>query len=148
MINVKKIAHISPKKNYINRQQTYNKNLFIYLDKDISEMDVNIKQYQTLIKKNAFLDNEKPIKPINNLKIKINRAYTDNFRNYDCHSITTNSSYKDKYLKKVTFSNVEIIRIEKYKRYNAMNNYPKEMIQKNLEEAKNYNNDDSSCFIF
>ena len=50
-------------------------------------MNVNIKKYETLKKKNSFLDNEQSVKPINKLNNKFNRVYTNNYKYYDCHSV-------------------------------------------------------------
>ncbi len=121
---------------------------FINFDDDISEMNVDIKQYQTIKKKNLFLDSKKSLKPTLKLKNKLIRLNTINSKNCDSYSITTNFSYNDKTVKKVTFSTVEIIRVEKYKKYNAKNNFSKISIQKNMEEVKNNNNEESACFIF
>ena len=138
------------KTNGIKRQKTFNNQVFIDLDKDISEMNVNIKKYETLKKKNSFLDSGTIVKPSLNSKNKLNRINTTKIKNYDTYSIATNTSINDKTLKKVSFSTVEIIRVEKYKKYNAMNNVPKTLIHKNMEEVKNNknNDDESSCFIF
>ena len=157
MINIKKGGRNFVTKNYIlARQKTFDKKVFFELDKDISEdkseMDTNIKQYQTLKKKNVFLDAEKSLKPISKLKTNLNRVYTHNYKIYDCYSIATNTTYNDKSVKKVTFSTVEIIRVEKYKKYNALNNFSKLSIQKNMEDIKNNKNnnddDESICSIF
>ena len=133
----------------ITRQKTFENHDFIDFDEDTFEMNGNIKKYETIKKKNLFLDSKKPIKQTLKLKNKINRINTINSKNFDCYSITTSSSYNDKAVKKVTFSTVEIIRVEKYKKYNAKNNFSKINIQKNMEEFKNNNTtDDSSCLIF
>ena len=50
-------------------------------------------------------------------------------------------------MKKVTFSTVEIIRVEKYKKYNIASNYSKNLIKKNMEEIKE-NDNEQKCFIF
>ena len=141
------------KTNGITRQKTFNNQVCIDLDKDISEMDVNIKKYETIKKKNSFLDSVTTLKPSLKPKNKLNRINTTkdkNYKNYDTYSIATNTSINDKTVKKVTFSTVEIIRVEKYKKYNAMNNISKTLIHKNMEEVKNNKNDDDelSCFIF
>lgn len=137
----------------LTRQKTFqNKNyidLDFDLDKDISEMNVNIKEYKTINKKNLFLENKIPVKKELKLINKLYRINTIKNKNYDCYSITTNSSYNDKNVKKVTFSTIEIIRVEKYKKHNAKNNFSKIAIQKNMEEIKkNQNNDGTTCFIF
>ena len=51
-------------------------------------------------------------------------------------------------MKKVTFSTVEIIRVEKYKKYNALCNFSKNQIKKNMEEVKQNENESSNCIIF
>ena len=151
--NEKKLEHNLTKTSGLTRKKTFQNQNYIDLDfdldKDISEMNVNIKQYQTIKKKNLFLENRTPVKTELKLKNKLYRINTTKSKNYDCYSITTNSSYNDKNVKKVTFSTVEIIRVEKYKKYNAKNNFSKIAIQKNMEEVKNnQNNDESKCFIF
>ena len=152
MINVGKLEHKPTKTSSIARQKTFDNQSFLYLDKDISEMDVNIKRYETIKKKNSFLGEKSPIKKETKLKNKIYRINTYNNKNIkinDCYSITTSSSNNDKNVKKVTFSTVEIIRVEKYKKYNALNNYSKIDIEKNIEEVKNNPNDDeTTCFVF
>ena len=150
MINNEKKKHNSLKKaNALTRQKTFESQVFIDLDKDISEMKVDIKQYQTFKKKNLFLEDTKPLKQQLKQKNKLYRINSSKVMNYDCYSNTTSSSYNDKTVKKVTFSTVEIIRVEKYKKYNAMNNFSKSCIQKNMEDVKNSsNNEESTCFIF
>ena len=138
------------------RQRTFDNQNIIELDKDISEMDTNIKQYQTITKKNLFIDDKPNIK--NDLKPKsslyrLNTSHKkskNKNKNHDSYSLTTNTSFNDKSIKKVTFSTVEIHRVEKYKKYNAVNNYSKTFIQKNIDEVQNNtsNNDESNCFIF
>ena len=152
--NDKKIEHKLTKMKKLARSKTFETQAFIDLDKDISEMNSNInkiKQYQSIKTKNLFLQEKKNLKQTFKANNKINRVNTiiNKNKNFDCYSITTSTSYNDKTVKKVTFSTVEIIRVEKYKKYNAINNYPKAFIQKNMEDVKNNNiNDDSSCFIF
>ena len=135
----------------LTRSKTFENQTFIDLDKDTSEMNVNIKQYKSITNKNLFLEDKKRLKQTLKVNNKIDRISTikNKKKNFDCYSITTSSSYNDKTVKKVTFSTVEIIRVEKYKKYNAMNNYSKAYIQKNMEDVKNNNiNDESTCFIF
>ena len=146
--NEKKMENRLTKMNFLTRQKTFENQVFIELDKDISEMKVDIKKYQTFKKKNLFLEGNKPLKQQLKQKNKLYRINTSKNKNFDCYSITTSSSYNDKSVKKVTFSTVEIIRVEKYKKYNAMNNISKTTIQKNLEEVKNSSNEESTCFIF
>ena len=146
--NEKKMENRLKKMNFLTRQKTFENQVFIDLDKDISEMKVDIKKYQTFKKKNLFLEGNKPLKQQLKQKNKLYRINTSKNKNFDCYSITTSSSYNDKSVKKVTFSTVEIIRVEKYKKYNAMNNISKTTIQKNMEEVKNSSNEESTCFIF
>ena len=146
--NEKKMENRLTKMNFLTRQKTFENQVFIDLDKDISEMKVDIKKYQTFKKKNLFLEGNKPLKQQLKQKNKLYRINTSKNKNFDCYSITTSSSYNDKSVKKVTFSTVEIIRVEKYKKYNAMNNISKTTIQKNMEEVKNSSNEESTCFIF
>ena len=149
--NDKRIEHRVTKMKVLTRSKTFENQTFIDLDKDISEMNVNIKQYKSITNKNLFLEDKKRLKQSLKVNNKIDRISTikNKKKNFDCYSITTSSSYNDKTVKKVTFSTVEIIRVEKYKKYNAMNNYSKAYIQKNMEDVKNNNiNDESTCFIF
>ena len=149
--NDRKIEHKISKMKGLTRSKTFENQAFIDLDKDISEMNVNIKQYQSIKTKNLFLQDKKHLKQPLKANNKINRINTilNKNKNFDCYSITTSSSYNDKTVKKVTFSTVEIIRVEKFKKYNAMNNFSKAYIQKNMEDVKNNkNNDESICFIF
>ena len=144
-----KLEHKLTKASGLTRQKTFECSNFIDFDTDISEMDVNIKRYETIKKKNSFLESKRAIKPSLKWKSKLNRTNTAKIKNYDCYSITTNSSINDKAVKKVTFSTVEIIRVAKYKKYNALNNFSKINIQKNMEDVKNNKNDDEvSCHIF
>ena len=149
--NDKRIEHRVTKMKVLTRSKTFENQTFIDLDKDTSEMNVNIKQYKSITNKNLFLEDKKRLKQSLKVNNKIDRISTikNKKKNFDCYSITTSSSYNDKTVKKVTFSTVEIIRVEKYKKYNAMNNYSKAYIQKNMEDVKNNNiNDESTCFIF
>ena len=146
MNNLKKIELKKQKLVNLKRNKTFDNKLFINLDTDISEMDVNIKKYETIKKKNLFLDTEPKLK---NRLIRNNTYKTKE----ECNSITTDSSSSNKKerIKKVTFSTVEIIRVEKYKKYNAINNFSKTNIEKNMEEVKNniYNKDNKpSCLVF
>ena len=133
--------------NQLIRKKTYDPKNIINLDTDISEMDIHIKNYPTLKKKNSFI--ERPIKTIPFSNIKLNNKKFIKKKSYnDANSITTTSSYgKEKSMKKVTFSTVEIIRVEKYKKYNAMNNFSKRLIDKNMEEFKQ-NDSKMICLIF
>ena len=133
--------------NQLIRKKTYDPKNIINLDTDISEMDIHIKNYPTLKKKNSFI--ERPIKTIPFSNINLNNKKFIKKKSYnDANSITTTSSYgKEKSMKKVTFSTVEIIRVEKYKKYNAMNNFSKRLIDKNMEEFKQ-NDSKMICLIF
>ena len=149
--NDRKIEHKLAKMKILARSKTFENQAFIDLDKDISEMNVKIKQYQSIKTRNLFLQDKQSLKQSLEANNKINRVNTiiNKNKNFDCYSITTSSSYNDKAVKKVTFSTVEIIRVEKYKKYNAMNNYSKACIQKNIEEMRGGNNkDESTCVIF
>ena len=150
MNNLKQLEFRKSNLTKLKRNKTFDNKLFIDFDTDISEMDINIKKYETIKKKNLFLENE----PHTNAKIKnkLIRNYTYKTKD-ECNSITTDSSSynKKERIKKVTFSTVEIIRVEKYKKYNAINNFSKINIEKNMKEVKNNinNNDDKpSCLVF
>ena len=156
MINEKtsKIENKIIKPTILSHQRTYNNQSFYDLDENISEMKINIKQYQTIKKKNLFLEGKSPIKNQTKPKIALTRLNTitnnkNKNKNFDVYSITTSSSYNDKAVKKVTFSTVEIIRVEKYKKENAINNFSKALIQKNMDEVQNKSKkNETNCFIF
>ena len=119
----------------------------INLDKDISEMDTNINKIPTINTKKFMFDMPKKIRAFNNT-IKLKNQKIINISSFKhCNSITTNSSFGEKAVKKVTFSTVEIIRVEKYKKYNARCNFSKNQIKKNMEEIKE-NEKESVCSIF
>jgi len=144
---VNKLKSDNNKINQLSRKKTYDPKNIINLDTDISEMDTHIKNYPTLKKKNSFI--ERPIITIPFSNINLNKKKFIKKKSYnDTNSITTTSSYgKEKAMKKVTFSTVEIIRVEKYKKYNAMNNFSKKLIDKNMEEFKKTDSK-ISCLIF
>ena len=154
MFNLKKIEPKFPKLqlNQIQRTMTYssnNKEAFINLDVNISETDIeplDLEKFQTI-------ENEKIIKndllQKNPIKIKTKQKKNYKYKLFnDSNSTTTNcSDYKG--IKKVTFSTVEIIRVAKYKKYNASNNFSNANIQKNINEVKNSKiKDDIPCSIF
>jgi len=128
----------------LNRKKTYDPKNIINFDTDISEMDTHIKNYPTIKKKNSFI--ERPIRTIPHINLN-NKKFIKKKSYNDTNSITTTTSYGEKAMKKVTFSTVEIIRVEKYKKYNAMNNFSKSLIDKNMEEYKQ-NESKLSCLIF
>ena len=154
MFNLKKIEPKFPRLNFdqIKRKNTYssiNKEAFINMDINISEREsdsLNIDKFKTMEKdkiKNGLTKKVplkmKPRQKKNNNKYKL---FSDN------NSITTNCS-DFKGIKKVTFSTVEIIRVAKYKKFNACNNFSNANIQKNINEVKNSKiKDDIPCMIF
>ena len=128
------------------RKKTYDYRNIINFDEDISELDINIKEIPTFKKKSFNFNGSKNVRAFNNIiKLKnINKLKLNH-----CNSITTTTSYREKSVKKVTFSTVEIIRVEKYKKENSINNFSKTLIQKNMDEVKNNsNNEQLNCFIF
>ena len=132
------------------RKKTFDCRNIINLDEDISDMDTKIKNYPSIVKKNLFLENSINTKRANNRSIvKLKKIKTFNIPILKhCNSLTTNTSYGEKSMKKVTFSTVEIIRVEKYKKYNALCNFSKNQIKKNLEDVKQNDTESNSCFIF
>ena len=111
-------------------------NSLTFLDFDISESNV----YSETLEKTDFI----PIKKTKMYRSNTYKLFNDNI------SETTKCS-EDKSIKKVTFSTVEIIRIKKFKKYNARNNFPLAEIQKNLNDVKNekkYKKEASLCIIF
>ena len=129
------------------RKKTYDCKNIIDLDKDTSEMNVNINKIPTFAKKVFVFDSSKKIRTFNNtIKLKNKNSYNISLFKH-CNSITTNTSCGEKAVKKVTFSTVEIIRVEKYKKYNAISNCSKIQIKKNMEDLKQ-NENESACLIF
>ena len=118
----------------------------IDLDKNISEMDTINKIPAITTKKFIFNKSNKERAFNNTIKLK-NKFNTKISPFRQCNSITTNCSYGEKGVKKITFSTVEIIRVENYKKYNASSNYSKNLIKKNMEEMKG-NENNSACLIF
>ena len=133
------------------KSRSFHKKIFIYgdrkLDKEISEKDLNSSQIPTISTKKFNFDMPKKIKALSN-KIKLKNEMNTNKSSFKhCNSITRSNSYLEKSVKKVTFSTVEIIRVENYKKYNASNTFPKHLIEKNIEEMKK-TEEDSVCSIF
>ena len=154
MFNLKKIEPKFPKmnSNQIQRKFTYSDNIneaFVNMDINISETEVeslDLSKFKT-IENNKLIKNDFVKKIPEKMKQKKNKTYKYKLFN-DNYSTTTNcSDYKG--IKKVTFSTVEIIRVAKYKKYNASNNFSNENIKKNILEVKNSKiKDDLPCSIF
>ena len=136
-INVPKIMNLS-NKTLIEKKLEYI---------DHKRKNVSSTNLQELLSCDIINDNDE-----DNNKINTTITYDKNkfwFKNEDnSNSTTSKSSSNDLKIKKVTFSTVEIIRVEKYKKYNIMNTVSKTCIQKNMEEVKNKNSDQTSCLIF
>ena len=155
MFNLKKIE---PKFSQLNLNQlqrkmssiTINNNEFRDFDIDISETEVetfNYEKHRTIDDKKIIKENLMKKNPVG-LKQRLNNKNTKYKIINDNYSITTNCT-DFKGIKKVTFSTVEIIRVAKYKKYNAKNNFSKLNIQKNIIEVKaSKNRNESSCNIF
>ena len=152
MFNLKKLE---PKfsnannNNNIQRKMTMREdnNYFVNFDINISESE-SYEKYRTVkncnksIKKNLKKKYKIKLKQKNNKNIKYKLFNDDNY------SITTNFS-ENKKIKKVTFSTVEIIRVIKYKNFNAKNNFSQINIQKNINDMKNFKKkDENICSIF
>ena len=137
MFNLKKIEPKFANTKTIKRNPSFMiKNSLTFLDFDISESNV----YSETLEKTDFI----PKKKTKMFRSNTYKLFNDNI------SETTKCS-EDKSIKKVTFSTVEIIRIKKFKKYNARNNFPLAEIQKNLNDVKNNkknNNEESLCIIF
>ena len=154
MFNLKKIEPKFPKmnSNQIQRKSTYsdiNNEAFINMDINISETEVeslDLSKFKT-IENNKLIKNDFVKKIPEKMNQKKNKTYKYKLFN-DNYSTTTNcSDYKG--IKKVTFSTVEIIRVAKYKKYNASNNFLNENIKRNILEVKNSKiKDDIPCSIF
>ena len=155
MFNLKKIEpkfiKLNPeqfqrKMSYINN----NNNEFCNFDINISETEVEAVDFE----KYGIIDDNKIMKEnlIKKNPVGLKQKFNNKTNKYkiinENYSITTNCS-DFKGIKKVTFSTVEIIRVAKYKKYNAKNNFSKLNIQKNILEVKaNKNKDESLCNIF
>ena len=139
MINLKKIEQKFPETKEIKSKSAFiNTRCSINLDFNISETDSNV--YSKTIEKSDFISPKKK---------KYSRGNTYKLFK-DNNSVTTNYS-EDKSIKKVTFSTVEIIRIKKYKKFNAKNNFSEFDIQKNIVEVKNEKKKENEldfCSIF
>ena len=157
MFNHKILEPKIKKNNFYQKKETnLNNNLFINLDINISEFNdsnisLNLNKHSTIKNKNIFTD--KNIIKLKKRAVKLKTKYikTNTYKLFnDTNSTTTNTSdFNFKGIKKVTFSTVEIIRVEKYKKINAKNNFPKIKIEHNIEELKNNKSkEESSCFIF
>ena len=154
MFNLKKIEpkFSNMNSNQIQRKFTYSDNnneAFVNMDINISETEVeslDLSKFKT-IENNKLIKNDFVKKIPEKMKQKKNKTYKYKLFN-DNYSTTTNcSDYKG--IKKVTFSTVEIIRVAKYKKYNASNNFSNENIKKNILEVKNSKiKDDIPCSIF
>ena len=154
MFNLKKIEpkFSNMNSNQIQRKFTYSDNnneAFVNMDINISETEVeslDLSKFKT-IENNKLIKNDFVKKIPEKMKQKKNKTYKYKLFN-DNYSTTTNcSDYKG--IKKVTFSTVEIIRVAKYKKYNASNNFSNENIKKNILEVKNSKiKDDLPCSIF
>ena len=156
MFNLKKIEPKFPKLNInqLQRQMSYltnnNNEEFNDFDINISETDIDAFYF----KKNKTIEDQKVMKEnlIKKNLVGLKHKYNNKNNKYkianDNYSRTTNCS-DFKGIKKVTFSTVEIIRVAKYKKFNAKNNFSKLNIQKNIIEVKqNKNMFESSCNIF
>ena len=154
MFNLKKIEPKFPKmnSNQIQRKSTYsdiNNEAFINMDINISETEVeslDLSKFKT-IENDKLIKNDFVKKIPEKMNQKKNKTYKYKLFN-DNYSTTTNcSDYKG--IKKVTFSTVEIIRVAKFKKYNASNNFSNENIKRNILEVKNSKiKDDIPCSIF
>ena len=155
MFNLKKIE---PKFSQLNSNKLQrkmssieiNNNDFCDFDIDISETDnetLDYEKYRTIEDNKIIKDNLIKKNPVG-LKQRLNNKNNKYKIINDNYSTTTNCS-DFKGIKKVTFSTIEIIRVAKYKKYNAKNNFSQLNIQKNILEIKaNKNRNESSCNIF
>ena len=124
IINIPKIMSLSDllseeKKLKLNKQKTRN---------------LSISSVNSYLSYNDLNDNE---------KFNKNDIIDKNIRNRHSNSITSRSSLDEKN-KKVTFTNVEVIRVKNYKRYNKLNTSKKN----EEEEIKNNNSSDFNCILF
>ena len=135
------------KENIHIRKKTYDFKNSNNLDNENSKLDINIKK-SSISKRDLFNKNPVAINATNFPIILRNKNCFDISSINHCNTITTNYSYREKPLKKVTFTNVEIIRVENYKKYNLACNYSKNQIKKNMDELKNNEYQSVICFIF
>jgi len=146
-IKIIDIPFKSPKKNKFTRRKTLEYKNNIEIDADISDMDKKISKYQLFKKENAFNIS-------NNERNDLNKPITSNKKIYfgmpkfkRCNSFSTSTSYAEKGVKKVTFSTIEIIRIDNYKKYNEACNFSKDQIKKTIKELK-HNKSGKMCIVF
>ena len=127
------------------RAKTFNKTKINDLDNELSEGYNDLKKYE-FVNKNNKLQN-------NNLKFGLNKKDDGHHINNNCkfdetNSITTKASCEEKNIKKVTFSTVEIIKVRKFKKYNAINTYSKSFIEKNMKNIEAEKDNGIFCLMF
>ena len=150
MINIKPLwnNNIDNKENIYVRKKTYDYKNGINFDNENSKVEINIKNVSSKNKKISFKNLPVKINATNfPIILKNKNCFNISSINH-CNTITSIASPREKPLKKVTFSKVEIIRVENYKKYNLACNYSKNQIKKNMDELK-YNEFQSAiCLIF
>ena len=150
MINIKPLwnNNIDNKENIYARKKTYDYKNCINFDNENSKVEINIKNGSSKNKKKSFKVLPVTINATNFPIILKNRNCFNISSINHCNTITSIASYREKPLKKVTFSNVEIIRVENFKKYNLACNYSKNQIKKNMDELKNNELQTNICLIF
>ena len=140
--------NIDNKENIYVRKKTFDYKNCINFDNENSKVEINLKNGSSKNKKKSFKDLPVKINATNFPIILRNKNCFNISSINHCNSITSITSYREKPLKKVTFSNEEIIRVENYKRYNFACNYSKNQIKKNMDELKNNEFQTTICLIF
>ena len=129
--NIPKTINVS--KRFLSRNyspKNYKTILYNYYSSRNVNNSINKINYRNIPKINKSIDTIE----LNKYKIKLKRT--------ESNSTTSISSNNEK-IKKVTFSTIEIIRIQNYKKFNRLNSYKTDEIQK-----ANHNYDDNNCSIF
>ena len=83
-----------------------------------------------------------------NLKSFDRNCYTEKSDTASSYATTFCNTQPECKIKTVTFSTIEVIRIESYKKFNAINTISKSLIQKNLYEKRKEQEGSSLCNIF
>ena len=137
-----------PKKRRVKRCKTVKESMNFKIEDESPIKIIDTNKYKFITGKNSFLKNNDLKRQLEKCNNNIQRNISLNSKNDEAYSSTTNFTYHEKNIKKVTFSTVEIIRVEMFKNYNEKNNFSKESIQQNIKDLKSEKNDMSLCSIF
>ena len=137
-----------PKKRRVKRCKTVKESMNFKIEDESPIKIIDTNKYKFITGKNSFLKNNDLKRQLEKCNNNIQRNISLNSKNDEAYSSTTNFTYHEKNIKKVTFSTVEIIRVEMFKNYNEKSNFSKESIQQNIKDLKSEKNDMSLCSIF